>query len=140
MSDALARVEAAYREVDRLSKMNIPYVFGGGHNSAFAPDPGFDCSSFVSHVFHHAGILGIPHVWFPMDTHALANWGQPGPGQYMTMWVINTAQQEHCGLEFHIFNEHQFPNTFAQAEHPGTVVGWLTMDTKGFSARHWSGA
>jgi hypothetical protein len=142
MSDALNRVHAAYVETDAISRLRLPYVFGGGHDSTFTPSgspvPGYDCSGFASRVFHQAGILGIPHVWFPFNTQAFANWGWPGPGKWLTLWVVNTPKQEHCFLDFHL-NDPRYPKQYAQAAHPGTIVGWMGADTTGFTPRHWTG-
>ena len=142
MSDAQIRVRAAYREADRIAHLHMPYVFGGGHDSTFTPSgspvPGYDCSGFASRVFHQAGILGVPHVWFPFDTVAFEKWGDPGEGEWLTLWVVNSPSQEHCFLDFRL-HDSKYPEQYAQAAHPGTIVGWMSADTKGFEPRHWVG-
>ena len=61
-----------------------PYIYGGGHGSW--ESAGYDCSGAVSYILHAAGLLGSP-----MDTTALANWGQPGGGKYVTVGVRGGA-------------------------------------------------
>ena len=74
------RVAAMVNEANSL--VGKPYVYGGGH-SGWAPQPGYDCSGFVSAVLHAGGFLTSP-----VDTTALPS--QPGmvsgPGQYVTVY------------------------------------------------------
>jgi cell wall-associated NlpC family hydrolase len=64
------------------SLVGLPYVWGGGH-SGWSPQPGYDCSGFVSAVLHAGGYLSQP-----ADTTSLPN--QPGidsgPGRYVTIY------------------------------------------------------
>jgi cell wall-associated NlpC family hydrolase len=64
------------------SLLGKPYILGGGHGS-WAPQPGYDCSGFVSNVLHAGGYLSAP-----VDTTALPS--QPGilsgPGHYVTIY------------------------------------------------------
>jgi hypothetical protein len=145
MSALQTRVALAYDELTRITTARIPYVYGGGHNATFTPDPGYDCSGLLSRVLHVAGLLGDPRVLFPEATEALEAWGEPGPGGWMTVWDRDVPVQHHCFLEFHL----PAPRThrFAQAPHTGELVGWLdpngvpwVIDTTGFNARHWAGA
>jgi hypothetical protein len=146
LTDAQNRVIRAYKEVDAISRMQprIQYIYGGGHNAQFINDPGYDCSGFISHVLHVAGILAIPHATFPFNTQAFESWGGAGEGQWLTVWDIDLSAprvpQHHCFLEFHIANEHNYPNTFAQAAHEGLPVGWMGSDIRGFNPRHWPGS
>jgi cell wall-associated NlpC family hydrolase len=77
---ARARVEAMVRFAD--SVLGLPYVWGGGHGG-WGPQPGYDCSGFVSAVLHAGGYLSQP-----ADTSALV--GQPGiltgPGHVVTIY------------------------------------------------------
>jgi hypothetical protein len=55
-SSDLERLVGGLREAVRIDRMNLPYVWGGGHQSSPAPDNGpFDCSGFVSHILQHMG-------------------------------------------------------------------------------------
>lgn len=62
--------------------LGTPYIWGGGHGGWQAP--GYDCSGAVSYVLHAGGFLGSPEA-----TGALASWGDPGPGKYITVGVTN---------------------------------------------------
>jgi cell wall-associated NlpC family hydrolase len=62
---------------------HLPYTFGGGHNAAYRPSPGFDCSSTVSYVLHKAGLLPGP----PLDSSGLMRYGEPGPGKWVTIYA-----------------------------------------------------
>lgn len=77
---AQAKVEAMVRFAD--SVLGLPYVWGGGHGG-WGPQPGYDCSGFVSAVLHAGGYLSQP-----VDTSALV--GQPGilagPGHVVTIY------------------------------------------------------
>jgi cell wall-associated NlpC family hydrolase len=57
-----------------------PYVWGGGH--ARWEDRGYDCSGSVSYALRGAGLLLAPLV-----SGGLARWGDPGPGQWVTVYA-----------------------------------------------------
>jgi murein DD-endopeptidase MepM/ murein hydrolase activator NlpD len=61
----------------------LPYTYGGGHNAGYRPSPGFDCSATVSYVLWKAGLLN----GFPLDSSALARWGAPGKGAWVTIYA-----------------------------------------------------
>ena len=73
------------------SAVGKPYVYGGGHGD-WTPQPGYDCSGFVSAVLHAAGFLT-----HPVDTTALPS--QPGieagPGKFVT--IFDRALSGHDG-------------------------------------------
>jgi len=77
---ARAKVEAMVRFAD--SVLGKPYIWGGGHGG-WGPQPGYDCSGFVSAVLHSGGYLSQP-----VDTSALL--GQrgilAGPGHVVTIY------------------------------------------------------
>jgi cell wall-associated NlpC family hydrolase len=77
---APSAVQAMVSKADSL--LGKPYVWGGGHGD-FGPQPGYDCSGFVSAVLHAGGYLSAPQ-----DTQTLPD--QPGiaagPGQYVTIY------------------------------------------------------
>ena len=59
---------------------NKPYILGGGHRQL--EDVGYDCSSSVSYLLIKAGLLSQA-----LNSNRLANYGAPGPGRYVTLWV-----------------------------------------------------
>jgi cell wall-associated NlpC family hydrolase len=77
---AATQVQAMQTMADSL--IGKPYIFGGGH-ADWSPQPGYDCSGFVSAVLHAGGYLSQP-----ADTTSLPS--QPGivsgPGQYVTIY------------------------------------------------------
>ena len=70
-----------------------PYVRGGGHRRL--EDRAYDCSSAVSYALIKGGMLRSP-----LTSAGFANYGQAGPGRFITIWV---KPGEHvfmtvCGL------------------------------------------
>jgi cell wall-associated NlpC family hydrolase len=59
---------------------NFPYIWGGGHASFIAN--GYDCSGSVSYALAAGGLLSAPLV-----SGDLANWGEPGPGHWITIYA-----------------------------------------------------
>jgi len=59
---------------------DFPYRYGGGHGSFI--DNAYDCSGSVSYALAAAGLLGQPLV-----SGALASWGAPGPGRWITIYA-----------------------------------------------------
>ncbi len=59
---------------------DFPYIWGGGHASFIAN--GYDCSGSVSYALAAGGLLGAPLV-----SGDLANWGEPGPGHWITIYA-----------------------------------------------------
>jgi cell wall-associated NlpC family hydrolase len=72
---AVAQVIAAGNAIATL-----PYVYGGGHAS-FRAD-GYDCSGSVSYALAAAGLVSSPMV-----SGAFENWGDPGPGRWITLYA-----------------------------------------------------
>ena len=140
----LDRVRWSYASASAIIARPVPYQFSGGHNAEFAPSlsyaegigapgAGVDCSSFASIVLRAGGILAIPRAPLPLDTADFLTWGLVGKGEYLTLWVRNDAEVEHCFLEF------AFPHRFCEAPHTGENCHWFTnADTSTFTARHWS--
>ena len=58
---------------------HMPYRFGGGHQSW--QDSGYDCSGSVSYALHGAGLVDAP-----LASYDFYNWGDPGPGQWVTVY------------------------------------------------------
>ena len=62
-----------------------PYVYGGGHGGGpegTFTDSAYDCSGSVSYTLAAAGL-----VKEPMVSGALARWGAPGPGKWVTIYA-----------------------------------------------------
>jgi septal ring factor EnvC (AmiA/AmiB activator) len=57
-----------------------PYIWGGGHGSF--ESSGYDCSGAVSYALHGGGLLESP-----LDSTGLETWGEPGPGQWITVYA-----------------------------------------------------
>ncbi|MDZ4286845.1 MAG: hypothetical protein U0984_02745 [Prosthecobacter sp.] len=72
------QVQYAVNAANYLQKK--PYVFGGGHRSV--EDSAYDCSSAVSYALIKGGLLRGP-----LTSAAFANYGAPGPGRFITIWV-----------------------------------------------------
>lgn len=58
----------------------LPYIYGGGHASFHAN--GYDCSGSVSYALAAAGLVSSPLV-----SGAYENWGDAGPGQWVTLYA-----------------------------------------------------
>jgi hypothetical protein len=88
-STASAKISSMVHFAD--SAVGKPYIYGGGHGD-WSPQPGYDCSGFVSAVLHAAGYLT-----HPVDTTAMPS--QPGieagPGKYVT--IFDRALSGHDG-------------------------------------------
>jgi hypothetical protein len=93
---APGRVQAMVAAGNRL--FGKPYVFGGAHGPSLNTlQPGYDCSSAVSYLLHAAGALGPT----ALDSTALASWGLPGPGRYVTVYAnAGHAFMYVAGLRF----------------------------------------
>lgn len=68
-------VIAAGNQIARL-----PYRYGGGHQTWV--DTAYDCSASISFAFAAAGLISSPMV-----SGALAGWGEPGPGDWITIYA-----------------------------------------------------
>jgi cell wall-associated NlpC family hydrolase len=77
---AATKVQSMVRMADSL--LGKPYIYGGGHGS-WSPQPGYDCSGFVSAVLHSGGYLSAP-----VDTTALPGQAgiEAGPGKVVTIY------------------------------------------------------
>jgi peptidoglycan hydrolase CwlO-like protein len=72
---AIAQVIAAGNAIATL-----PYIYGGGHASFHAD--GYDCSGSVSYALAAAGLVSSPMVSGDFE-----NWGEPGPGRWITVYA-----------------------------------------------------
>jgi hypothetical protein len=104
-SDGLATVppSAPARVADVISAANQvarkPYVYGGGHGRLAGEtfiDTAYDCSGSVSFALAAAGLIKRP-----MDSTALAHYGRPGPGRWITIYAnAGHAWMTVAGLRF----------------------------------------
>jgi peptidoglycan hydrolase CwlO-like protein len=76
-SEAPAAVAAAIEAANSIA--TTPYVWGGGHGSF--ESSGYDCSGAVSFALNGGGFLSSP-----LDSTGLSTWGEPGPGQWITVY------------------------------------------------------
>jgi hypothetical protein len=124
-------------EAARLSALRptSEYVRGGSHGSSPTPPSGpFDCSSAVSHLLQ-VGDFGNP----TMDTTQLVRWGEPGPGQWVTIFVKPYGAEAHTFIRFSAGvtppSERYWGTSGIVA--PGKGPGWIGEDN--FSASYLAG-
>ena len=76
-----------------------PYVYGGGHGRLAGEtfvDSAYDCSGSVSFALAAAGLVDSP-----MDSTALARYGRPGRGKWVTIYAnAGHAFMTVAGLRF----------------------------------------
>jgi hypothetical protein len=72
--ESIKQIIAAGNKIAKL-----PYIYGGGHGKW--EDDGYDCSGSVSYALHGANLLKAPLV-----SGDFPDWGDPGPGQWMTIY------------------------------------------------------
>lgn len=81
--DAPARVATIIQAGNEVARK--PYVYGGGHgrfaNSVWS-DSAYDCSGSISFTLAAAGMIDAP-----MTSGGLADWGEPGPGKWVTIYA-----------------------------------------------------
>jgi peptidoglycan hydrolase CwlO-like protein len=95
-------VQAAIEAANAIA--TTPYIWGGGHGSF--ESPGYDCSGSVSYALHGGGFLESP-----LDSTGLSTWGEPGPGQWITV--------------------------YANAGHAWAIIAGLAFDTSGGAGPRW---
>lgn len=112
---AIAQVIAAGNAIATL-----PYIYGGGHAS-FQAD-GYDCSGSVSYALAAAGLVSSPMVSGDFE-----NWGDPGPGRWITIYAnAGHVWMDVAGWRF---------DTVALAE-SGTRWAQSGGEFSGFIVRH----
>jgi cell wall-associated NlpC family hydrolase len=94
---APARVAAIINAANSVARK--PYVYGGGHgrlaDETFV-DTAYDCSGSVSFALAAAGLVDSP-----LDSSALARFGKPGPGRWVTIYAnAGHAFMTVAGLRF----------------------------------------
>ena len=117
-------IEAANRLVEK------PYVYGGGHKpfSSRRLDQGYDCSGAVSYALYGGRFLRSP-----LPSGALMDWGQDGPGEWITVYA-------HGGHAYLVVAGLRFDTSMRDPDAPGPSSGprWSrTLRTSdAFVARH----
>lgn len=101
-SGAPPAVQAAIEAANSIA--TTPYVWGGGHGSF--ESSGYDCSGSVSFALNGGGFLSSP-----LDSTGLSTWGEPGPGQWITV--------------------------YANAGHAWMIIAGLAFDTSGGAGPRW---
>jgi len=101
-SEAPAAVAGAIEAANSIA--TTPYIWGGGHGSF--ESSGYDCSGAVSFALNGGGFLSSP-----LDSTGLETWGEPGPGQWITV--------------------------YANAEHAWMIIAGLAFDTVGGPGPRW---
>jgi cell wall-associated NlpC family hydrolase len=94
---APGRVAAIINAANSVARK--PYVYGGGHgrlaDETFV-DTAYDCSGSVSFALAAAGLVDSP-----LDSSALARFGKPGPGRWVTIYAnAGHAFMTVAGLRF----------------------------------------
>lgn len=106
-----------------------PYLYGGGHGLALsAIAPSYDCSSSVEHLLYGGGLLPVDYGG---PSAALESFGQPGPGQWVTLY----ANADHV---FMYVAGLRWDTHAAGADDGSTGIGWhpLIRTDGGFVVRH----
>jgi cell wall-associated NlpC family hydrolase len=98
----------------------LPYLYGGGH--AGFKDTAYDCSGSVSYALAAAGLVSSPMASGPFMT-----WGEPGPGQWITVYA-------NAGHAFMIVAGWRFDTSALSGG--GTRWSRDTRSVAGFVARH----
>jgi cell wall-associated NlpC family hydrolase len=122
MVKAPAGAPAAVAEVIAAGNAiaTLPYIYGGGHASFHAN--GYDCSGSVSYALAAAGLVSSPMV-----SGGFENWGDPGPGRWITIYAnAGHVWMEVAGWRF---------DTVALAE-SGTRWAQGGGEFSGFVVRH----
>jgi cell wall-associated NlpC family hydrolase len=71
-------VQAVIQAGNQIAR--LPYRYGGGHATWI--DTAYDCSASISFAFAAAGLISVPMV-----SGDLAQWGEPGPGRWITVFA-----------------------------------------------------
>lgn len=105
---------------------------------------GYDCSSSTSWVLLTAGFKLPGNVTWGASAPVsgdYANWGDPGPGQEMTIW----ENPDHIFIEFKIPGQGHFQMNTSVPGHDGPdfapwgPMGSVDAANGSFTARHWPG-
>jgi hypothetical protein len=110
------------------------YLYGGAHGTSLDTlQPAYDCSSAVSYLLHWGGMLGTS----ALDSTELETYGEPGPGQYISIYA-NTGHtfMYVAGLRFDTVEAPEF-DTGPNSGKPGpkwrvsaSVPDWATWTVR----------
>lgn len=117
--DAVQNVVAAGNAI-----RDFPYIWGGGHGSF--QDSGYDCSGSVSYALKGAGLVGQP-----MTSGEFMNWGEPGPGKWITVYA-------NGGHMFMVVGGLRFDTSFRDGPF-GSRWQQASRGLSGFAVRHPAG-
>ncbi len=135
---------SAFDASDTLSRMELPYLWGGGHGPKGLEEvkkggAGLDCSGSTCWVLKQAGMFPGSSA---IDSTELEKWGEAGTGSEMTVWASST----HVFIEFNIpEHERAQMNTNGHDNGPRlytisqTPTYNLEPAKEGFTPRHWKG-
>jgi hypothetical protein len=135
-----------YQAAIAFTAKRWPYVWGGGHahagvadnphltnpyTGAIDPGIGFDCSGTQAAILCQVGMGFQPGQSVPGSGDMAASWGEPGEGQYFTLWANN----DHVFSFFHTSKGDVHCGTDVE---PDGIQPQL-RSTAGFTPRHWPG-
>jgi cell wall-associated NlpC family hydrolase len=103
---------------------NFPYIWGGGHGSFQAR--GYDCSGSVSYALRGANLVSEPLVSGDFE-----NWGEPGPGKWITVYA-------NGGHVFMVVGGVRYDTSFRDGPY-GTRWQTAKRPMGGFVVRHPAG-
>lgn len=94
---AMKAIRIGERTVKRLSRMDLPYIYGGGRSGGHIVEPvdgkaWTDCSGCASYVLEK---MGIKLKNAAGSTWSLVNEGEPGESKVLTLYVKNNPGDEH---------------------------------------------
>jgi len=94
-ASAPTRVKRVIAAANKL--VEKPYIYGGGHKPFSSRlDKGYDCSGSTSFALYGGRFLRSP-----LPSGALMDWGQEGPGQWITVYASGShAYLVVAGLRF----------------------------------------
>lgn len=121
-SGAPPAVQAAIEAANSIA--TTPYIWGGGHGSF--ESSGYDCSGAVSFALNGGGFLSSP-----LDSTGLSTWGEPGPGQWITVYA-------NAGHAYAVIAGFRWDTA---GDSSGTGPRWHEelLSNEGFVARHPAG-
>jgi hypothetical protein len=130
-ASAPLRVKRVIAAANRL--VEKPYVYGGGHKPFVKGqlDRGYDCSGAVSYA-----LWGGRFLRSPLPSGAMMSWGQPGPGDWLTVYA-------HGGHAYMVVAGLRFDTSLRDSDAPGPRTGprWsrTLRESAAFVARHPGG-
>ena len=122
-------------EADRMTALQRPYVWGGGH-AGFSRNGPWDCSGAISWLMHSLGMLNGT----PITSTGFERWGAAGRGQQFTIYAnpihvfLIMESGPRKGLAWGTTNN---PLDIGPIGPGGPA--WHHHGTAGFTARHWPG-